>query len=75
MLAKVKSNWKLNKFSNFSHGIGESLELKGGDLRDGFEEKPLACVGTYFAVFAEVFIIALEFVDGEEAGDTLDESI
>ena len=75
MLAKVKDNWKLYKLSNFPHRVSEPFELEGCDLRDSLEKESLSGVGTYFAVFAEVFVIALEFVDGEEAVDTLWESI
>lgn len=71
-LAEVEHKWKLHELADLPHGVGEPLELEGGDLRDGLKQKPLPGIGFLLAVFAEVLVIALELIDCEEATDALD---
>ncbi len=75
VLSQVDGEGKLDELSDFPHGVGKALELEGGHLRNGLKEESFARVGEYFAVFAEILIVALEFVDGEEAIDSLEEGI
>ena len=71
-LAEVEHERKLHELADLPHGVGEPLELEGGDLRDGLKQKALPGVGFLLAVFAEVLVIALELIDCEEAADALD---
>jgi hypothetical protein len=74
-LTKVEGRWKLYKLADLPHRIGESFELEGGDLRYSFKEKSLPGVGSDLAVLAVILVISLEFIDCEEAADTLEKSI
>jgi hypothetical protein len=73
MLSQVNGERVLYEFTDFAHGVGKSLKLKGNDLGDGVQDEPLPRIGTNFALLAEILIGPLQFLYGEETGHALKE--
>lgn len=67
VLAEVEREGVVDELADLAHGVGEALELEGGDLGDGAEEEAFAGVAALLALLAEVLVVALKFLDREEA--------
>lgn len=61
----------LNKFAYFSHAVGETFQLKGNNFGDSVELVSFSGIASIFAVLAKIFVASFEFVDGEEACETV----
>lgn len=75
MLAHVQLKGVGEGLSDFAHGVGETFELKSGNLRNCVEVETFACIGADLAVVAEVLVTALELVDCKETGETFMEAV
>lgn len=69
VLAQVNFERILYKLADLPHGVSKAFKLECCNLRNSFEEKPFAGIGTHLAVLAEVLIASFELIYWEKAGN------
>lgn len=75
VLPEIYLEGVLYEFPYFSHVVGKSLELEGGDFGDRLQYESFSGVGAYFAVLAKVLVGSFELVDCEEARDAFTKGV
>jgi hypothetical protein len=75
IFAKVKCERILDKFTNFSHKIGEAFELESDSLRNSFKIETLLGLGLAITLLAVVFVGTVEGIDLEEIAHSFHQGI